>query len=225
LKFRGNDTLVVDASDHAIASGQTSAKVLSAAYKRGAKLFSMEGLHAKTLVCGRVAVVGSANLSASSADNLIEAAAIMDDATIVAQAAAFIDQLTGLAVPVDYQFLRRILAIKVKRQGWFPRRQISAVEARGGRSWLVGIQELAEGAHPDEADRAEAGSKKARPRRSSSRNDVSWIRYIGKDSFRRLASEGDTVVQIWRPIRGKRATVFRPCPILHRQDEGNCVRL
>src|SRR6266576_3458871 len=63
LKFGKGDVLVVDASDAAIACGETSAAVLKQAYKRGAELYSSDRLHAKFILLDHVAVVGSANLS------------------------------------------------------------------------------------------------------------------------------------------------------------------
>lgn len=63
VKFGKGDTLVCDATDTAIKLGQTSAIVLRQAHDRGAQLFSSPGLHAKVFLLGRVAVIGSANLS------------------------------------------------------------------------------------------------------------------------------------------------------------------
>jgi phosphatidylserine/phosphatidylglycerophosphate/cardiolipin synthase-like enzyme len=160
LKFKRGDTLVTDASDSAIRAGVTSAKVLAAAHRRGASIFSCEGLHAKILVCARIASVGSANLSTASAEHLIEAVVVTDDPTIVAQSSAFVDQITRQAIPVDKRFLGRILAIKVKRYGGQRgKRSTATVRDGGGRIWLVGVRELAEDAHADEAERAEAGEK------------------------------------------------------------------
>ena len=43
---------------------------------------------------------------------------------------------------------------------------------------------------------------------------ISWIRFTGKSRFRSLAMQGDTVVQIYKSLSGKRTTVFEPCPIV-----------
>jgi phosphatidylserine/phosphatidylglycerophosphate/cardiolipin synthase-like enzyme len=79
--FRAADVLVVDASSHAIRTGQTDAKLLQKLHRAGVRLFSQEGLHAKVLLLDGYSVVGSANMSASSA-RLIEAAVISDNAVI-----------------------------------------------------------------------------------------------------------------------------------------------
>jgi hypothetical protein len=44
VKFADGDVLITDASEPAIASGQTNAKVLARAFKRGAELYSLRGL-------------------------------------------------------------------------------------------------------------------------------------------------------------------------------------
>ena len=114
LSFREGDLLVTDASDRAIAEGLTSAAVLSRAHRRGVMLYSLGGLHAKVLVLGRTAVVGSANLSRSSR-SLTEAAVVSDDATMVAMAKSFVHRLTDYARPIDARFLARISNIPVER--------------------------------------------------------------------------------------------------------------
>ena len=47
MKFKKSDVLIVDASDETIASGGTSATLLAALLRRGVKLYSVTGLHAK----------------------------------------------------------------------------------------------------------------------------------------------------------------------------------
>src|SRR3989337_4427162 len=71
LKFGQGDTLVVDASDDAIQAGQTSGSVLQRALTRGARVVSIPRLHAKVMVFGATAVVGSANISVRSTRELI----------------------------------------------------------------------------------------------------------------------------------------------------------
>lgn len=79
VEFGKGDTLICDATDAAIKSGQTSSAVLRRAPDRGARLFSSPGLHAKVFLLGCVAVVGSANLSLTSVTGLDDAALVTDD--------------------------------------------------------------------------------------------------------------------------------------------------
>ena len=117
IKFGKGDLLITDASNHAIVMGQTSAQVLNRAYKRSAKLYSLPGLHSKVLLLDGTAVIGSANLSGSSATSLVEAAWVTDNPVAVGMASSLIRQLSQQAEEIDVRFLARILKIEVKRSG------------------------------------------------------------------------------------------------------------
>lgn len=65
--------LVVDASDKAVASGQTCPTDLGKLVKRGVKVYSVPNLHAKVFVLGRAAYIGSTNVSSRSESHLVEA--------------------------------------------------------------------------------------------------------------------------------------------------------
>ena len=93
VRFGAGDVLVTDASDNAIACGETSALVLEAAIARGAEIYSCQGLHAKVIAFDSVVVIGSANLSSRSERDLVEAAWVSDDPTVVAEARSFILRL------------------------------------------------------------------------------------------------------------------------------------
>jgi phosphatidylserine/phosphatidylglycerophosphate/cardiolipin synthase-like enzyme len=108
VKFGKGDLLVVDASDNAIRSGQTSASVLRSAHGRHATIFNLPGLHAKLLLFDRIAVIGSANLSNYSVTHLIEAGLITDDLPTVFAVNSLIEQLADQAQKVDKPFLDRI---------------------------------------------------------------------------------------------------------------------
>ena len=66
LPLRKGSRLVVDASEHAVKSGQTSPAELLKLHRKGVKVYSIENLHAKVFVFGRTAFVGSANVSQRS---------------------------------------------------------------------------------------------------------------------------------------------------------------
>ena len=67
------DTVVCDASKHAAAAGSTRKEALLALLKAKVKVWSVQGLHAKVVVTGEQAFVGSANWSANSDGKLKEA--------------------------------------------------------------------------------------------------------------------------------------------------------
>jgi hypothetical protein len=64
--------LAVDASEAAVKSGQTCPTALIKLQRNGVRIFSVNHLHAKLFVFGRIGIVGSANASANSANLLIE---------------------------------------------------------------------------------------------------------------------------------------------------------
>lgn len=65
--------LVVDASEHAVASGQTCPEDLGRLLERGVRVYSTPSLHAKVFLVSGAAYVGSANASRHSANQLVEA--------------------------------------------------------------------------------------------------------------------------------------------------------
>lgn len=225
LKFVRGDVLVCDASDQAIRSGQTSAKVLRAACKRGARVYSSPGLHAKALVLGRIAVVGSGNMSESSASTLDEAAVITDDARAVVGVRTLVEQLAQGGDLVDKDFIARILKIKVRRALGGSRRRRS-VKVRGPRAWLINLVPMKDDEHEDENEFVESEKKQAKKDTEFSDSDAGYVRWSGKSPFRKYAKPGDLVIKIWRPnSKSKRGTVYAPEPLLRRKDTNNVTHL
>lgn len=98
LKLKKGSRLVVDASP-VVRAGLTHPDTLASLVRRGVRVFSYSGLHAKVFVFGRQAFVGSANVSASSRLRLQEAALACANPNVVAAARAFVrllcvDELT-----------------------------------------------------------------------------------------------------------------------------------
>lgn len=115
LKFGDGDLLVVDASDSAVASGQTSASVIQRAVRRGARVVSVPELHAKVMVFDQTAVVGSPNVSLHSARYLIEAALVTAQGALVRQISQWIEDLGRTGQEVDDTLLRHLLSIESRR--------------------------------------------------------------------------------------------------------------
>src|SRR5262245_18363121 len=101
VTFGEGDLLITDASDQAIAARHTDAKTLARAFKRKAHLYSLPGLHTKVLLLGGTAVIGSANLSTTSANDLVEAAWVTDAPAAVGMATSFIQELITQAEEID----------------------------------------------------------------------------------------------------------------------------
>src|SRR5262245_57157214 len=93
IGLRKGDALIVDASVYAVRNGETSAIVLSKLHGRGVAVYDCPRLHAKLLLWDDVAVIGSGNMSNSSAGGLVEAGIITDHGPTVAGVASIIEQL------------------------------------------------------------------------------------------------------------------------------------
>jgi hypothetical protein len=227
VTFGKGDTVVVDASDAAIVQGHTDASVLVQAFERGAELHSYPGLHSKLMVLNGHAVVGSANISASSADGLVEAAVVTDHPSLVGQAIAIIAELSEQGDVIDAAFLERITTLEVTpRTGEddVRERRRTSKPPRQARTWIVGLHELARDFADDQDDivRGEKIAERAVTNRGST---VSWIRSTGTSGFRSEAKAGDSVIQIWRGAKRKTpSAVSKHCLILRRQDESKCTR-
>lgn len=224
LKLRRNDVLICDASERAIKTGETSAPVLQSLFRRGVEIRSRPDLHAKVAVLGRHVLIGSCNLSASSAEDLTELALLTDRKQVVAQATAFIHGLRETSEEIDDAFLRRILKIKVRPARRHGRKRQGKTTRFGDKVWLVSVRQLADDSFPNEQHFVEKAEKKADTLVADNDSTVSWIRWTGKARFRSVARPGDIVVQIWESLSGKRTTVFAPCPIILRQDVAHWTR-
>jgi hypothetical protein len=91
LPLHAGARLVVDASDHAVKCSQTSPDELMRWLRAGVNVFNCPGLHAKVYVFGRVAYVGSTNVSERSQGQLIEALVRTDEPSAIKQARAFVE--------------------------------------------------------------------------------------------------------------------------------------
>ena len=90
LPLSKGSRLVVDASERAVASGQTCPADLIKLVKRGVKIYSVPNLHAKVFVLGRAALIGSANVSSRSASQLVEAMIRTTESSAVNAARTFV---------------------------------------------------------------------------------------------------------------------------------------
>lgn len=85
----------------AVKSGQVDPSEVIKFLKRGVRVYNYDTLHAKVYVFGQRGFVGSANVSRSS-QALAEACLETTDKTVLAEARAFIDSLTGDLITIEY---------------------------------------------------------------------------------------------------------------------------
>jgi len=218
VRFGKGDILVCDVSDQAIRTGETSPAVLLRFFKAGAQLFSRPNLHAKIMVFGKNVLIGSCNLSDSSATSLREAALLSSRSVIRSQAVAFIHRSREEAEPIDRHFLERIRKIKVLRRRPVSLVRRSRARPLGNRTWVVRTEDLDPNRFKDEEKWVERAVKEVKQRLADPESEISWIRWTGHDGFRKLAKEGDTIIDMGSSQRGKRVVVSAPTAILKRQD-------
>lgn len=98
LDLREGDSLACDLSPHALSTGQTNPHVLRRYLAQGVAVHRSPGLHAKVFVLGDTAVVGSANMSASSSERLREAVVVLKGKERIEAVRKVAVSLTGVAV-------------------------------------------------------------------------------------------------------------------------------
>jgi len=227
FSFKPDDVLIVDASDKAVAFGETSAAVLGKLLKRGVRLYSHTGLHAKVVIVDSVLFASSANLSESSISKLFEAGIETDNPNSVSGAVGMIERLTENSVQIDADFVARIRKIVVVKGGGAARSSVRTTP-KGHRepvTWLMGVHDIEEPKHPDELKRIEAGTAKAETFFSNPKSSASWIRYRLKGSAAKVL-QGDNLVIIRRSsAKTEPKRVFPHADVLWVQPEPNCIRI
>ena len=117
LPLKRGDVLICDASPGTVAAGATRPEPLATYLRRGVEVWSLEGLHAKTIVLPGRAFVGSANASATSRDDLVEVVVESTDTATRRELRLWMDRLP--AIQLDGGDIRRLssLAPKPVRSG------------------------------------------------------------------------------------------------------------
>ena len=221
--FSKGDVLILDASTRAIASGETSAKLLRSLLRKQVSLYHCPDLHAKVLMLDEVAVIGSGNMSDSSTYALVEAGIMTDHAATVSGVASFIEQLVQQSEKLTDDKIKRLCRIKVNKRGGRGKLKggkhlKTKITQLGNRTWLVGVKELVGDPAPDEQKMIDKAKEALRPKLNDPEEELGWIRWTGKSRFIQESREGDRLIQIWRSHNAKRpSTVYRAVPVLLKQ--------
>lgn len=220
LPLAKGSRLVVDGSEGAVKAGQTCPAELLAMVRHGVRVFSVPNLHAKVFVLGRVAFIGSANVSRRSASQLVEAVIRTTEPAVVRVARQFVQEhcLHELTPTV----LKRL--VKLYRPPHVPggkqEKRISSPNSRGPILPRLLLAQL----HLEEWSEREqslhdAGLPMARKRRKHPRTfQLDSFIITGKCAYQR----GDVVVQVTDEGRGN-ILVSPPGNVLHTRSgrEGN----
>lgn len=226
LSLRSGDLLVTDASSRSIRSGQTDAKLLAKLHKAGVVIHSREGLHAKVMLIGRYAVVGSANMSGSG---LTEAAVLSDEPTIRSGVASFIAQLCTKKSRLEDDDIEKLCKIEVVRTGWQkgnrpPKKRIR-IQRLGHATWIVGVYDLKRGPTEDEQKRIDRATSDINGKLGAAAEEYDWIRWGKKAKFAKECRVGDTLIHVFNPNGGRGRTVTRRRPVLLKRNEPNWTRI
>lgn len=105
LFFNDGDRLVVNLSKRSLKSGATNPHALYHLLDKGVSIYNAPHLHAKTFLFGRTLVVGSANVSETSAKHHDEACLVTTDTSAIAKARQFIQSLATPPFMVHSDYL------------------------------------------------------------------------------------------------------------------------
>jgi hypothetical protein len=193
LHLKRGDVLVVALTIANSRNGSVCPDEIKRLQAKGVKVFLSPVLHAKVLLCGRKAVVGSANLSHTSFSVLDEAAILTTDAKVVKHIRAWFQQRTleeispkWLAVCAkEYRAPKGGLGLRGK-----------VARPVGSTLWLIGLN-FSEDYPEDEAAVEQRGAAQAKRELSDpSTFKVQSIRWTAGDAFLDQIRKGDRVVQV-----------------------------
>lgn len=194
LHLKRGDVLVVALTIANSRNGSVCPDEIKRLQAKGVKVFLSPVLHAKVLLCGRKAVVGSANLSHTSFSVLDEAAILTTDAKVVRHIRAWFQQRTLEEISPKW------LAVCAKEyrapRGGFGLRGSKTPRPAGSTLWLIGLN-FSEDYPEDEAAVEQRGAAQAKRELSDpSTFKVQSIRWTAGDAFLDQIRKGDRVVQV-----------------------------
>jgi len=227
LHLGRGDVLITNASTACIAGGNTDAKLLRRLSRKGVAVYHCEDLHAKVVLLdlpnGKIAVVGSANMSGSSG-TLVEAGLLTDNASIASGVESLIEQLQNPRALLSKKQLEELCCIKVIRRGGRPTiagQRRTKIGPLGHQTWIVGLHEI-----DDDSDEAKSELTKAAAATGLRSADLAYVEWGINSRFARECREGDLVILIWRPsAKAKRVSeVAKATAVLRKQTTKSTTR-
>ncbi len=156
LHFGIGDILVTNASDAAIRAGSTDANELHIITGKKTVIYNVDNLHAKVIITPRAVIIGSANASTNSKQQLLEACMSSTDSKVIASAGVWARSLFGdLLTPEQ---IERKMKLKVAaRRFTGARKKADAETPDHAPLWLTYVAEFLEPG--DLADEMTAGEE------------------------------------------------------------------
>ena len=222
--FRSGDTLVCDASCKAVSSGETNPNFLLDLIKKGVAVYSCEALHAKCAVFDDYVLLGSANMSESSANRLVELSLLRKDNDLAMEVEAFIENavqhslnklsekeamaLCKMWNPHTVPWQRRLSKRKKELSCFDPSNHVVTIYATVGRIRSVSEEEIAE-SEKKASERLNIAGISTRGR------SLSWY-YTSEHWNERKPKAGDSLIVVQYGSRKKsaRAVVYGPAPVV-----------
>ncbi len=218
LQLTKGDILICDASIFAIKFGETSAKTLYTYFKRGVKLLSNQQLHSKFLLTDNFLVIGSANLSKSSAEKLTESSVVTNNDILISQAKAFCYNLTEESISLTKKEIDLLLKIKVVKRPFKSMTKSQTREKKfGNRYWFVSAFPLKNRTYDKIKGMVEKTTSSISKRENIDEDDISFLRWRARTEFSDTAKEGDQVILKFNNESKTRSNVYAPSTILEKQ--------
>jgi len=197
LELSKGDTLICDASDFAIKFGETSAEILETYFNKGINVFSNQQLHSKILLTDKFLVIGSANLSKSSAEKLTESSIITDSESLISQAEAFCHNLKEESKLLKKEDIRKLLKIEVVKRPSQPTDKSEVRQKEFGNSyWFTPLILLSNKVWNEIEDFVEKSKYSISKIKKIDENNISVLTVKGSGwiTFRKNAKEGDQII-------------------------------
>jgi hypothetical protein len=204
LHFQRGDVLVVALTIANARCGAVCPAEIDRLQQKGVLVFLAPDLHAKVILCGNKAVVGSANLSQSSLKYRDEAAIITTAPEVVRSVRDWFGQRTSEPITPEWLSICAKAYRPPKPDEAFNRRPkvTRNVRQRMGRGvWLVGLSPMDE--YPeDEAPIHERGQEEAEKYITDrGKYEIRPARFVGGSRLVENIRRGDSWIAVWKDGR------------------------
>jgi len=218
LKLTKGDTLICDASTFSIRFGETSAKTIEIYFNRGVNIYSNQQLHSKILLTDNFLVIGSANLSKSSAERLTESSVITKSDILISQAKAFCHNLTEESTLLNRKDIQSLLKIEVVKRPSKPMASSKIREKKfGNKYWFVSASPLKERDYDKIKDNIEEATTSISKTTKIDEDDIGYLIWRAKTEFSETAKEGDQIVLRFINSDKTRTYIYPPSTILKKE--------
>lgn len=211
LPLGSGDVLVVNMSTHSLKLGLTNPYTIARYLAKGVKVFSVENLHAKVFVFDETVIIGSANASPNSKNNMVEAAIVTRSKQAGKQAREFIESLC--LAPVTPQQAADAQKIFVPGKGHSNKKTQGKPSV--GRLWVINCKPLKQ----DDSELDSQAAEVSEELEDKALYELSSISFSARTRFVSAAAAGDLVIEIHTD--GSSITVYPPARLLHTREYSN----